>query len=114
MAWHGPHQWDGWHGRGEWFQISYRIPLPSLSRFRCTTDCSEYPEHCISERLFREMADMMVLDGWLEAGYTYIMMDDCWPSKNRTEEGRLEADPDRLIHHECCISCIQQEELHID
>ena len=42
------------------------------------------------------MADMMVLDGWLAAGYTYIMMDDCWPAKNRTEEGRLVGDLERF------------------
>ena len=42
------------------------------------------------------MADLMVVDGWLDAGYTFLMMDDCWPSKNRTAEGKLEADPDRF------------------
>ena len=42
------------------------------------------------------MADLMVVDGWLDAGYTFLMMDDCWPSKNRTAEGKLQADPDRF------------------
>ena len=29
-------------------------------RFRCNTDCENDPENCIGERLFQEMADMMV------------------------------------------------------
>ena len=95
MVWHGPRRWAGWLGKGDKHR-SIRYINFSPSRFRCTTDCEEYPEHCISERLFREMADMMVVDGWLDAGYTFLMMDDCWPSKNRSADGRLEADPDRF------------------
>lgn len=32
----------------------------------------------ISDRLIREMADVMVADGYLAAGYNYIFIDDCW------------------------------------
>ena len=32
----------------------------------------------------------------MEAGYEYIMMDDCWLSHNRTEDGRLQPDPARF------------------
>ena len=42
------------------------------------------------------MADMLVIGGWRDAGYEYLMMDDCWLSKNRTLEGKLQADPDRF------------------
>ena len=31
-----------------------------------------------SERLFRQMADLLVSDGYHAAGYTYINVDDCW------------------------------------
>ena len=33
--------------------------LKSIFRFRCNINCDEDPENCISERLFRNMADMM-------------------------------------------------------
>ena len=39
---------------------------------------------------------MQVTEGWLEAGYEFIMMDDCWLSHERTAEGRLEPDPARF------------------
>lgn len=47
-------------------------------RFRCNTDCDAAPSKCISQRLFEQMADRMVEDGFLEAGYNYVGIDDCW------------------------------------
>ena len=52
-------------------------------RFRCNTDCEAAPESCISERLFRDTADLLVVGGWREAGYQYLMLDDCWMAANR-------------------------------
>ncbi|KAI7815282.1 alpha-N-acetylgalactosaminidase [Rhyzopertha dominica] len=65
-------------------------------RFRCLVDCDTYPDECISENLFRTMADLMVSDGYLDVGYEYIMIDDCWASKERDESDRLVPDPDRF------------------
>eukprot|EP00092_Neocalanus_flemingeri_P054073 GFUD01063669.1.p1 GENE.GFUD01063669.1~~GFUD01063669.1.p1 ORF type:complete len:463 (-),score=122.22 GFUD01063669.1:352-1665(-) len=65
-------------------------------RFRCNTDCVEDPEFCISERLFKRMADLLVTEGYKDAGYEYIMMDDCWLTHKRGEDGRLVADPERF------------------
>ena len=45
-----------------------------------------------------EMADKLVSDGYKDAGYEYIIIDDCWPAKNRTPEGKLEGDPIRFPH----------------
>ena len=42
------------------------------------------------------MADMMVIGGWRDASYEYLMMDDCWLSKERTNKGKLQADPARF------------------
>lgn len=42
------------------------------------------------------MADLMVSDGYLEAGYEYIIIDDCWTTKTRDENNRLQADPNRF------------------
>jgi hypothetical protein len=43
-----------------------------------------------------EMADKMVSGGYKDAGYEYIIIDDCWPAKNRTPEGRLQGDLERF------------------
>ena len=65
-------------------------------RFRCNTDCANDPHNCISERLFRQMADLIVSDGYREAGYSYINVDDCWLSHKRDRHGRLQADAQRF------------------
>ncbi|XP_010127053.1 PREDICTED: alpha-galactosidase A-like, partial [Chlamydotis macqueenii] len=36
-----------------------------------------------------EMADVMVADGWRDAGYEFICIDDCWMAPTRGEHGRL-------------------------
>jgi len=65
-------------------------------RFRCNTDCVNDPENCISERLFKSMADELVLGGWRAAGFDTIIMDDCWLAPHRAPDGQLLADPDRF------------------
>ncbi|XP_055918946.1 alpha-N-acetylgalactosaminidase [Eupeodes corollae] len=52
-------------------------------RFRCITDCKSYPDECISEDLFKRMADKLVSEGYAKAGYEYIIIDDCWLEKER-------------------------------
>ena len=68
----------------------------SWERFRCITDCDKYPDDCISERLFMEMADVMVRDGYLAAGYEYVNIDDCWAEFERDENGKMVADKKRF------------------
>ena len=41
------------------------------------------------------MADRLSEDGWRELGYEYVMIDDCWMSKQRGGDGRLQPDPAR-------------------
>ncbi|KAG8448178.1 hypothetical protein GDO86_015316 [Hymenochirus boettgeri] len=65
-------------------------------RFLCETDCEKNPNNCVSEKLFMEMADKMVLDGWLDAGYQYLCIDDCWLAPKRDMNNRLQADPIRF------------------
>nr|XP_022920565.1 alpha-N-acetylgalactosaminidase-like [Onthophagus taurus] len=65
-------------------------------RFRCITDCEQYPLECISEKLIKTMAKRMVVDGYLKAGYEYIIVDDCWMSNKRDSENRLQPDPIRF------------------
>lgn len=65
-------------------------------RFKCNTNCKEDPENCISERLFMEMADRLVADGFHDAGYVYVNIDDCWLARRRDSVGRMIADPLRF------------------
>lgn len=67
-------------------------------RFRCNVDCEKDPNNCINEKLFMEMADRMVADGYLEAGYQFVCIDDCWMAKERLPNGQLQADPKRFPH----------------
>lgn len=65
-------------------------------RFMCNVNCREEPDACISEELFMKMADVMVSDGWKDAGYEYLCIDDCWMAPKRDSNGRLQADPVRF------------------
>ena len=47
----------------------------------------------ISDPLIREMADLMVERGYLDAGYEYLVIDDCWSLRERDASGRLVPDP---------------------
>lgn len=46
----------------------------------------------INEKLIFEMADAMVEKGYKDAGYEYIIIDDCWSEMKRDEDGRLVPD----------------------
>lgn len=52
----------------------------------------------INEELIRETADAMVNEGLLEKGYEYLVIDDCWSLRERDENGRLAADPEKFPH----------------
>jgi alpha-galactosidase len=49
----------------------------------------------ISEATIRRQADAMAESGMRDAGYSYIVIDDCWQS-HRDETGRIVADPVRF------------------
>lgn len=65
-------------------------------RFTCQTDCTNYPEDCVSERLFRSIIDRVAQDGYLEAGYEYVNIDDCWSELARDDSRRLVPDRSRF------------------
>lgn len=52
----------------------------------------------INEQLIMESADAMVKNGYKDAGYEYIVIDDCWSLRQRDENGRLVADPEKFPH----------------
>jgi alpha-N-acetylgalactosaminidase len=65
-------------------------------QFHCEIDCQAHPTTCISEKLFIDMIDHLASDGWLDAGYDHINIDDCWLSHERDANGELQSDPDRF------------------
>ncbi|CAJ0589230.1 unnamed protein product [Cylicocyclus nassatus] len=68
----------------------------SWATFFCQTDCEKYPNKCISEKLYQDMADRLVEDGFLDAGYNRVHIDDCWMERSRDKHGRLVADRKRF------------------
>ena len=46
----------------------------------------------ISDKLIRETADALVEGGYRDAGYRYLVIDDCWSEKERDKDGRLVPD----------------------
>jgi len=47
----------------------------------------------INDALIREIADFMADNGWRDAGYEYLVIDDCWALRERGADGRLVPDP---------------------
>jgi alpha-galactosidase len=74
-------------GNPAWMELACTPPMGwnSWNKFGCN----------VSETLIREMADAMVASGMKEAGYRYIVIDDCW-QVNRDANGNIVADPQRF------------------
>ena len=51
----------------------------------------------VSDELVRGMADAMVKSGMKDAGYQYVVIDDCW-QVSRDAHGDIVADPQRFPH----------------
>jgi alpha-galactosidase len=49
----------------------------------------------VSEKLIKEMADAMVTSGMRDAGYIYLVIDDCWQI-DRDAQGNIQPDPQRF------------------
>jgi alpha-galactosidase len=57
----------------------------SWNKFQCN----------VSDTLIRSMADAVVTSGMKDAGYEYVVIDDCWQVK-RNETGDIVPDPERF------------------
>ena len=57
----------------------------SWNKFNCNID----------EKLIHKMADAMVVSGMKDAGYQYIVIDDCWHGV-RDADGFIQSDPKRF------------------
>merc|ERR1712048_638747 len=54
--------------------------------FRCNID----------HTLFEETVDRMADDGYLQAGYDTVSIDDCWENRSRDVDGHLIPNPERF------------------
>jgi len=61
----------------------------SWERYACETNCEKYPNSCINEKLYKDMADRLAADGFKELGYEYVNIDDCWSEMQRDTHNRL-------------------------
>ncbi|MCL2461438.1 MAG: glycoside hydrolase family 27 protein [Defluviitaleaceae bacterium] len=52
------------------------------------------PDVC--EKVVLETADAMVKTGLKDAGYEYVVIDDCWSEMERDENGKLAANPEKF------------------
>ena len=50
----------------------------------------------VNDELIRSIADAMVEQGFLEAGYRYLVLDDGWQARERDSQGKLMADPEKF------------------
>jgi alpha-galactosidase len=74
-------------GQPAWMDIARTPPMGwnSWNKFGCN----------VSESLIREVADAMVSSGMKDAGYQYIVIDDCWQVA-RDKNGAIVPDPERF------------------
>ena len=52
-------------------------------RFRCTVDCADDPDNCLTGKLIRDHANILAQPEWRDAGYTRVNIDDCWANMVR-------------------------------
>lgn len=58
----------------------------------------------INEKLIREVADTVVSEGYKDAGYEYVVIDDCWSLRQRDKNGNLVADPEKFPNGMAALS----------
>ncbi|RHZ27498.1 hypothetical protein DYB31_011448 [Aphanomyces astaci] len=60
--------------------------------FGCADDCN-VSNTCASDVLYRSVVDNLVSGGYVQAGYTWLYIEDCWAQRSRDTFGRLVPDP---------------------
>ena len=69
----------------------------SWERYGCQVNCTDFPDSCINEKLYLIQGRLMLEHGYLEAGYEYVNIDDCWSAPER-KDGKLVEDKSRFPH----------------
>ena len=93
MDWQELLQWVGWHGLDlrailivkETLTTAYRKLFLRATNSFDTLNWKSQKKYPNRERLMKQQADLMVKLGFKDAGYEYVIVDDCWPAKERGE-----------------------------
>ena len=74
-------------GQPAWMDLARTPPMGwnSWNKFGCN----------VSDTLIREVADAMASSGMKDAGYHYVVIDDCWQVA-RDKNGTIVPDPERF------------------
>ena len=78
--------------------VALTPPMSWLSwqRYRCAIGCNDSTSsECFNEKLIKDTADALVSEGYKDAGYEYVCLDDCWMAPRR-ENGHVVADSNRF------------------
>jgi alpha-galactosidase len=89
-----PMGWSSWCTNG--IPPSFLNPLSSPHLYLSSShllDLCGIPDLC-SEFEVRNKCDAMVANGMRDAGYTMMLLDDCWAAHDRDENGELQPMPD--------------------
>lgn len=78
--------------------LAKKPPMGWLSwvAFYCQVDCKTHPLKCLSQDQIVAMANTMIKEGYRDAGYEFVIIDDCWLAPQRDARGKLQADPQRF------------------
>lgn len=52
--------------------------------------------HKVNEEIVLGAVDALVEKGYKDAGYEYVVIDDCWSLRDRDKDGKLVADPEKF------------------
>uniref|UniRef100_A0A131YM09 Alpha-galactosidase n=1 Tax=Rhipicephalus appendiculatus TaxID=34631 RepID=A0A131YM09_RHIAP len=84
------------HGLDNGVALTPPMGWLSWERFLCNIDCNKDPQNCISEQLYKTMADIMATQGYRDAGYQFVNVDDCWMADERDFDGHLRPNATRF------------------
>lgn len=84
------------HGLDNGVALTPPMGWLSWERFLCNVDCNKDPQNCISEQLYKTMADIMATQGYRDAGYQFVNVDDCWMADERDFDGHLRPNATRF------------------
>lgn len=77
------------HSAEAWSELALTPPMGwnSWNTFRC---------YGLNENVVVETAEALVTSGMRDAGYEYVVVDDCWQDFRRDRSGRLNSNPERF------------------
>ncbi|XP_075986024.1 alpha-N-acetylgalactosaminidase-like [Anticarsia gemmatalis] len=68
----------------------------SWGYYMCGVECEKGNDKCLNEKLIMSVADTFYEQGYQEAGFEYIIIDDCWAERHRSKRGQLIPDKKRF------------------